>query len=171
MSINLLLLEDDRDDSMSRSTISSVDSVPQKRVAVVKKQCLTYILGGDNVDKTVSPRYMNVDKQRQSLHYFQILAVLDRIDFHHLSNDKPIGEVATLPLSVFLPDQEDCRSLRTNYAILLGRELVNSIPYLKEFADCIPSHIEHKYSREMSQKSVVVSLFYLFIFTINNIYQ
>jgi len=53
-----------------------------------------YILGGDNVDKTVLSQCMTVDKQRQSLHYFQILAVLDCIDFHHLSNDKPIGVVS-----------------------------------------------------------------------------
>jgi len=142
---------------MSQSTMSSVDSIPKERASVSKNQCFTYILGGDNVDKTVTPRYMNMDKQRQSLHYFQIMAVLDRVDFHHLPNDKPIGEVSALPVSVFLPDQEDCRSLRSNYAVLLGRELVRSIPYFKEFTDCIPSHINHKYSREMAQKSVVVS--------------
>lgn len=152
-----MFLEGEDYDSMSQSTISSADSIPQEHVLTSKRQCITYILGGDNVDKTVSPRYMNIDKQRQSLHYFQILAVLDRIDFHHLSNDKPIGEVSTLPISTFLPDRDDCRSLRSNYAILLGRELVKSIPYFKDFADCIPIHIKHMYSQEMSQKSVVVS--------------
>jgi len=151
------LLEGEDFDSMSQSTISSVDTISKERISISKKQCFTYILGGDNVDKTVSPRYMTADKQRQSLHYFQILAVLDRIDFHHLSNDKLIGEVSALPFSTFLPDRDDCKSLRSNYAVLLGRELVNSIPYFKDFADCIPIHIEHKYSREMSQKSVVVS--------------
>ena len=36
----------------------------------------TYIIVGDNVDKTVSPRDMRVDNQVQSLHYFQSYAAL-----------------------------------------------------------------------------------------------
>jgi len=98
---------------------------------------------------------MTMDKQHQSLHYFQILAVLDRIDFHHLSNNKPIGVLLCHFQYFFLID--DCKLLRFNYAVLLGHELVKSIPYFKDFADCIPIYIEHKHSKEMSHKSVVVN--------------
>ena len=100
---------------------------------------------------------MTIDHQSQSLHYFHFYAALDRIDFHHLCNDKPIADVSTLPLTTFLPNKQDSSALRNNYAILLGRELVRSIPFFSDFKDCIPAHISHKYSEEMSRKSTVVS--------------
>lgn len=118
----------------------------------------SYILVGDNVDKSVRPRYMTVDHQTQSLHYFQFFAALDRIDFHSLRNDTPLAQVSSLPLTSFLPNMQDNKTLRNNYAILLGRELVRSVPFFKSFKDCIPAHISHKHSQEMSRKSVVVSL-------------
>ena len=43
--------------------------------------CYGHKLVGDNLDKTVKPRDMCVDHLPQSLHYFNIYAVLDTIDF------------------------------------------------------------------------------------------
>ena len=59
---------------------------------------------------------MTVDKQRQSLHNFRACAVMDCIDFCDVPNDKPIGDIASLPLSTFLPDHKDCNELRQHYA-------------------------------------------------------
>lgn len=120
-------------------------------------QSFSYTIVGDNVDKTVSPRCMTTDHQRQSLHYFHMYCAMDRIDFRHLTNDKPIADVSSLPLSTFLPNLEDSSALRSNYAVLLGREVVQSLPFFKDFGEYVPSHIPHKYSTEMSRKSTVVS--------------
>ena len=100
---------------------------------------------------------MTIDHQAQSLHYFHVYAALDHIDFHHLSNDMSAAEVSGLPLSTFLPSLDDCTGLRANYAILLGRELVKSVPFFQRFSEYIPAHITHKYSEEMNRKSLVVS--------------
>ena len=40
--------------------------------------------------------HMSMEHQSQSLHYFQYYAALDRVDFHHLSNSEPIGNVSEL---------------------------------------------------------------------------
>lgn len=140
------------------SDAPSSPSASITRVVTAPRGSFSYILVGDNVDKSVRPRYMTIDHQAQSLHYFHMYAALDRIDFHHLDNDKPIAEVSSLPLSTFLPHMEDCAALRTNYAILLGRELVKSVKFFKSFSDYIPAHITHKYSEEMRSRSVVVGL-------------
>jgi len=139
---------------MSDTSLSSASTISKTRE---RSQSLCYIIVVDNIDKTVSPRYMTIDKQRQSLHNFHAYAVMDRIDFCSLANDKPIADVSSLPLSTFLPDHNDCKELCHNYATLLGRELTQTVPYFRKvFADCIPKHIDHKYTKEMATKSAVV---------------
>lgn len=102
-----------------------------------------------------------MEHQTQSLHYFQCYAALDRIDFRHLPNESPIGTVAELPISTFLPSLADCSALRQNYAILIGREVVKKLPYFQIFADCIPKHIHHEYSEAMGSKSVLVGILFM----------
>lgn len=131
------------DELTANSSASSVYSSP-RRVANTRQQSLSYIIVGDNIDKTVSPRYMTTDHQRKSLHYFHAYSAMDRIDFRHLANENPIADVSSLPLSTFLPNLEDSTALRSNYAVLLGRELVQSLPFFKEFAEYIPAHITHE---------------------------
>ena len=50
--------------------------------------CYGFKLVGDNLDKTIKPRDMCVDHLPQSLHYFNVYAVSDRVDFSslHINN-------------------------------------------------------------------------------------
>jgi len=114
---------------------------------------LDYIIVGDNIDKTVSPHHITVDRQCQSLHNFHAYAVMDCTNFHGVANNEPM---LSLLLSTFLPDRKDCNEVQHNYAILLGHELTQTVPYFKLFTDCIPKHIDRKYSKEMATKSTVV---------------
>ena len=59
----------------------------------------SYIIVGDNLDKSIKPRHMTFDHQTQSIHYFHYYAVQDRINISHLSNDRPVSK---LPISTFL---------------------------------------------------------------------
>lgn len=113
-------------------------------------------LVGDNLDKTVNPRFMSADHQRQSLHYFHSYGVLDRVK-SDCTDHSPIGDVDSLPPSAFLPDTDDCLQLRKHYAILIGRILVDQVSFFKKFKDCVVRHIPHKHTVQMSQKSNIVS--------------
>ena len=135
---------------MSVFTTTAVNTLPQTDIS-------SFILIGDNIDKTVRPRHMSMAHQSQSLHYFQFYAALDRIDFRSLVNDTPIGDVSALPLSTFLPSLADSAALKENYAILIAREIVKKLPYFKVFEDCVPDHIQHEYSANMCMKSSIVS--------------
>lgn len=149
----------DEENATSDSDSSTLVSLSRTMLHTsIPQGTFSYILVGDNLDKNVHPRFMTVDHQTQSLHYFHVFAALDRIDFHHLSNCNPICKVSDLPLTTFLPNAEDCSVLRKHYAILLGRELVKSVPYFQCFHELIPSHIPHKYSNEMSRKSTIVRI-------------
>ena len=99
---------------------------------------------------------MRVDHLPQSLHYFNVYAVLDRIDFRSLSCDSSIIDVAEIDTSKFLPSADDMELMITSFSILISRLLVEHIPALYEYTSCVPAHIDHKYSRKMSAKSHVV---------------
>ena len=82
---------------------------------------------------------------------------MDRIDFVVCLLMSPLQMCQVFPCRYFFQTtNKDCNELRHNYATLLGRELTQTVPYFKSFADCIPKHNEHKYSKEMATKSTVV---------------
>lgn len=155
------LIEEDTTCSSSRSSDRSISpSTSEPKISAYLSGCFSYILVGDNVDKTIRPHNMTIDRQVQSIHYFQLFCAQDRIDFRDLANNGPIGKVLGLGVSVFLPNLEDCATLRENYAILIAREVVDKLSYFNIFADCVPKHIIHKYSEAMSRKSELVSPYY-----------
>ena len=47
-----------------------------------------FVIG--NIDTGVKPRYQRIDSQNQSLHYVQVFAVRDRLDFSQLSSTPPL---------------------------------------------------------------------------------
>ncbi len=95
---------------------------------------------------------MSIDNQTQSLHHVQWYILQDRVSHRNLSNSQPIGDVSKLPLSSFLLNKEKCNNMRDNYATLIGRVIISKLSYFeKPFKDCVPKHITHKYSEEMSQ--------------------
>ena len=55
---------------------------------------------------------------------------------------------------MLLPDENAVQNL---ISVIVGRLLVHYIPAFSKFIDVIESHINHKYSHEMAQKSIVVS--------------
>ena len=112
---------------------------------------------GDNLDKTIKPRDMRSNHQSQSLHYFNLYAVRDRIDYRPFSCESSIIDPTEVDLSVFVPSAADMDSLLTNITILVSRILCEYFPTLSEYSSSVTQHIPHKYSKEMSTKSHVVS--------------
>ena len=118
-----------------------------------------YILQGDNYDTTVRARDMRMDNQNKSLHYFNTYAAKDRPDFYKLNSDHKATskDIKSAPTSTFLPTMEDCKKVRDNYVVLVSRVLVDHLTFLHPLKKCVPCHVVHKYSNEMSKKSEIVS--------------
>ncbi len=142
-------------DSLTLLTTSS-ENTPQGRYP-------DFIIVGDNVDKNVTPRDMRVDHLTKSYHYFHSYAVRDRVDLTAASNVTPDTDVESLSLTCFLPSLDDCKRLRDNYIVLASRVLVEHLRFLAPLKGCVPEHIQHKYSKEMMQKSEIVRSMVLFI--------
>lgn len=119
-----------------------------------------YRLCGDNIDKTVRPRYMRSDKRNQSLHYFHFYAVQNRVNVSNLSDSSVNITLSPETKAIsMLPSIEDDSELKRNMAILVSRVLVSHMKFFNfSFVDAVKWHIEHQFSEEMSEKSVVVSI-------------
>lgn len=121
-----------------------------------KKKWCGFKIVGDNIDKSVNPRHQTMDRQKQSLHYFHSFAVLDRVDLSGLSDECPKVDIKSFPVESLLPSDEDVQAISDNFAILIGRILVDYLPELSFLASASIRHIKHKYSAEMSKESHVV---------------
>ena len=111
----------------------------------------------DNIDKNVRPRHMSIDSQTKSLHCVQLYCVKDRVKFGSLPDVPPSGEKQVYDI---LPTTEEYGKLKDNFAILVARKMTEHLLFFSEdFKGFIQRNIPHKYSREMSEKSEVVSHF------------
>jgi len=79
---------------------------------------LGYKLVGDNVDKNIKPSFQRVDRRTQSLHYFNVYAVQDRIDFSMYSNEP--RHTAVIPSSL-MPSDEDVSAVTNDFVTLMSR--------------------------------------------------
>ena len=115
---------------------------------------------GDNIDKNVRCRHMRIDKQTQSLHYFQSYAMRDRVDCSNLSDDPPNSTPTVKDvISNILPTEEDDAIIHDEFAILVARILCKHMTFFQDsYADVVDWHIEHEFSQEMCRKSEVVSI-------------
>ena len=125
-------------------------------------------LVGDNLDKNVKPRDVRSDHQTE---FFNTLTVKDQISLAHHSSSTTVVIPDTVDFNQYLTTSEDydC-NMTSNMVMLVLRVLVKHIPSLLPYAPVVESHIKHPYSKEMTQKSTVVSIIaYITFHLINKI--
>ena len=159
---------DDDPGSESDGVADSIDEIPSEDQVSAAEQTddtpeskyTSYKIVGDNIDKKVKPRHLRVDRQAQMLNSFHMYGVKARITPpESLRTDNPpsYGEFLCLSLEDILPTPPDKSQMLEDYCVLFARILCSQIPFFEKFSSCVPKHISHKYSSEMSQKSEVVS--------------
>lgn len=111
---------------------------------------------GDNVDKKRSVRDVRSDHHGDLLHMYSILAGCSRTANPSLSHTGHIASLSSISSASLLPTKDDVRSIRDNLVVLVGRFMTKYIEGLKPLSRAVPSHIIHKYSKEMAAKSNVV---------------
>ena len=133
----------------------------QDVVEVPKLKCeLGFKICGDNIDKNVNSRYLRLERQNTSLHYFHMFAVQNRINFSEQNDQCPVFQpdaVKDIAKSI-LPSLHDDQELKKNIGIIVSRILVKHLKFFKlSFDDLVQWHIKHPFYEEMSSKSTVVS--------------
>lgn len=134
--------------TLTASSGSTTTNVPQQSID-------TFSLVFDNLDKYVKSFDVRMNHQSKSVHFVNTIAVMDRIDTSHLpctltSNNQE------LDLELFLPSAQDFEVLTKNFIVHVSRLLEEYMPCLSKYKK-VTRHIPHRYSKQMSSKSTVVS--------------
>lgn len=113
---------------------------------------------GDNWDLKILKGHMRKDIQNEDLHLFASNLIENRVNFGHLTNSSPKGNIVNFPRTNFTLSGNEWKMYAEAAKILVGRIILEFFPKFKCLKSIIPSHIQHKYSNEMAQKSNITSL-------------
>ena len=97
---------------------------------------------GDNLDVGCKTKHQTVLHKNKDQHYFNLLAVKDKVSGSHLSDfhERNLNEVE---LHEFITSKEDLNVLRENFIVLISRILAKRLPKLRKLRKCIIFHIWH----------------------------
>lgn len=84
-------------------------------------------------------------------HAFESAAIVENIEFDHLSNTYPQQDFCTTPTQVFLPSPEDNDILVRDHTIISARVIFQHLPYFRQFRDIVPAFISQPTSPELLQ--------------------
>ena len=113
---------------------------------------------GDNWDLRVLAGHMRKDIQNMDLHLFAFNLIENRVNFNHLPNDTPKGNIANFPRRNFSLSVTEWKMYAETAKVIVGRIILEFFPKFKCLKSVIPSHIPHVYSNEMAKKSNIVNL-------------
>lgn len=123
---------------------------------------------GDNLDVSIAPAKMTVEKQRKSLHWFLTMVKQRRVTYDDLSvmssspnnvvspeaNQVPIVDV---PSTKWIPSTDQINSLQENFVFHISKTLIKYIKFLAPVKDCYPNYIVHQFVDITKEKSVVLN--------------
>ena len=113
---------------------------------------------GDNWDLRILKGHMRKEIQNEDLHLFASNLIENRLNFSHLPNEHPKGNIEDFPRNNFSLNVNEWQRYASSAKIIVGRIVLEFLPKFKFLKSVIPDHIPHAYSQEMSQKSTIVSL-------------
>ena len=132
---------------------NEVNEVPSDIVSFGRK--ITF----DNIDLFVQPHEVTEDHPNQEIHWVSAMATENRVSGNHLSNEKPKPEkLLSMDNALCLPNANDHKLQRKNYAALVGRILTKHVNCLSFLEDVAVKHIRHQYSREVANPTKTVSI-------------
>ena len=123
---------------ISVSTLTNWSSVLTSMMPTSTANIMLYKLVFDNIDSDVRS-----DVQKQLVHYVQLSAVKDRVNFSHLPEAYPTPKhLNQISLVDVLPSSNDHQELR-NFTTLVSCIMTKHLVFLSSNSVC--AHIPHKY--------------------------
>ena len=113
---------------------------------------------GDNWDLEVKARYQTKSQNNKSLHYFHAYAVKERVVAQGLDIKRPQKSIAEIEMREFLPTPEVQEAIVADLVKIIPRVLVKYLTPYSAFKKAVIYHIPHPHSKEMVEKSEVVSV-------------
>lgn len=115
-----------------------------------------YQLVGDNWDRNILPSYRTSQQKTISLHLFQVVCVVDRIN--PVCVERPNQNPYDLKCIDFIPSMQDQNLLCKELTFIVATALLNNIDQLKNIQNIYPKHLEHQYSAQTGLKTHQIPL-------------
>ncbi|KAK3108646.1 hypothetical protein FSP39_012456 [Pinctada imbricata] len=113
------------------------------------EQPLKYQLVGDNWDMDILPSYRTTDRRTQSLHLFQIYAIVDRY-----TPTNPIKSCGFDDNITYIPSISEQKILLNELTFLFATSIIRNIPQIAQHLQNVyPQHIQHKHSHYAAMKT------------------
>ena len=130
-----------------------------KIVELIKagKKCYTV---NDSFNCKTTVKNMRVDHRNKQHNWFASIVVFERIDFSHLDNVRPLGDIQNFSNENYLLTSEEIKKLQSYFKVLVGRIFLEFFkqPQFAAVKKLVLQHILHRYTNEMSSKSEVFPL-------------
>ncbi|XP_033759941.1 uncharacterized protein LOC117342076 [Pecten maximus] len=105
-----------------------------------------YQLVGDNWDKNIVPSFRTSQQKTISLHLFNIIGVLDRIQ-PAVVNDSQVQDISDCDATDFIPSVEDQKLLCEELTFIVATSIIGNIDQMTTLLGAIyPKHLKHEYS-------------------------
>ena len=102
-----------------------------------------YQLVGDNWDKDILPSYRTSDRKTESLHLFNVYAIVDRKIPETVGNCRQ-NDFSELH---YIPSLDEQRILLKECAFIFARTVIEHIPQMHTvYSKIYPDHLDHTYS-------------------------
>ena len=93
------------------------------------------------------------------MHWIAHYATYDRFETHDLDDSVPlVHNLKEFDNVNYLLSKREMTQMKNDYVILVVRVLVEFFQCMKPINSVIPTHIQHKYSKEMSNQSEIIML-------------
>ena len=113
----------------------------------------SYQIIGDNLDFFVRVKHMTSQNQNKSIHWFNMLGIVNRVTGSELDAEYPQKQVNELSSADFIPSTSLHAELLRDLIPLVTRVVVDNIPAFSCFRKIAVCHIPHKYSKQMAEPS------------------
>ena len=75
----------------------------------------------DNFNYKTTVKNMRVDHRNKQQNWFASIVVFERIDFSHLDNVRPHGDIQNFSNENYLLTSEEIKKLQSDFKVLVGR--------------------------------------------------
>ena len=121
-------------------------------------------LVGDNIDIMVQIRIQTKQHENRSIHWTQQYGILNRVNEPSLNRSRPQQSLQEIQMIDLLPGKDVQHNLKTRWAALVARVVCKYLGKFTHLNRALIYHIQHKYSKEMTNKSeTVINLKYTFL--------
>jgi hypothetical protein len=113
----------------------------------------------ENFDFRILTNIVISGYKNSDMHWICQYITFDRVPSSHLDDTKRlVTDLTKLENKEYLLSKNELEKMWHEYIVLVSRVLLEFFPCLKVIKNVVPPHIEHRFSKEMAEKSEIINM-------------